>query len=149
MLSATIRMEGNVVAARYFILFSVALFALTANAGTTSVPEVTKVSKLTGTYSSLTYNKESGDLNGLEVHIVLTRSGHKAIVQIAEGGAGDVVVVKIKVTGNQVAFELPAGFEPAGYFEGIVSSKHLVGTFTYKSGEKEKLALPRKKSYWD
>jgi hypothetical protein len=104
---------------------------------------------ITGTYSSFTYHQEAGDLNGVEVRLILTRTGVKGVVQFAEGGAGNVALVDVTVTGNRIRFELPPGFQPEGVFEGVVTSKGLEGTFSYKGGAQEHLTLPRKQSYWD
>jgi hypothetical protein len=43
--------------------------------------------KYTGTFSSLRYHKEAGDLLGVEIRIVSTRKGYQGALQIAEGGA--------------------------------------------------------------
>lgn len=48
-----------------------------------------------GTYSSLTYNSESGDLNGYEVEFIPTNKGLKAVVQIAEGEVDGIQVVNV------------------------------------------------------
>ena len=103
----------------------------------------------TGTYSSFTYNAEAGDLNGVEVHILFTGKGLKAIVQFAEGGPGDVALVNVTATGTHFHFEMPAGFDPEGAFDGTVSAKGLDGTFTHKGDDPEHLFLPRARGYWD
>ena len=41
---------------------------------------------LTGTFSSLRFNTEGGDLLGVELTIVPTRKGYQGALQIAEGG---------------------------------------------------------------
>lgn len=102
-----------------------------------------------GTYSSFEYNKEGGDLNGVEIRLVPTRKGIKAVVQFAEGGAGDVVVVDVTVSGAHIHFVLPSTFDTAGDFEGTVTEKALDGTFKYQGGASEHLVLPRGSSYWD
>jgi hypothetical protein len=104
---------------------------------------------ITGTYSDFAYNREGGDLNGTEIHIVMTRRGLKGTVQIAEGGPGDVTVVDIVAADNRIHFDMPARSEYEGHFDGIVTKQALKGTFVYKGGAKEVVSLPRKPSYWD
>jgi hypothetical protein len=103
----------------------------------------------TGTYSSFAFNQESGDLNGLEVRIILTRKGMKGVVQFAEGGAGDVSLVDVSVAGGRVHFEMPRGSNPEGVFDGTVSPAGLEGTFTYAGGATVRVKLARTASYWD
>jgi hypothetical protein len=104
---------------------------------------------IAGTYSNFEYNKEGGDLNGVEIRLVPTRKGIKAVVQFAEGGAGDVALVDVTVSGAHVRFVLPATFDTAGDFEGTVTEKALDGIFRYQGGASEYLVLPRGSSYWD
>src|SRR5687768_10280505 len=47
-----------------------------------------------GTYSSLAYNQESGDLNGYEIEVLPVAKGTKLVLQIAEGELVDVVVAE-------------------------------------------------------
>lgn len=102
-----------------------------------------------GTYSSFAYNSESGDLDGLEVHIFFTDKGLKATVQFADGGAGDVALVNVTATGTHLHFETPAGFDNEGSFDGTVSAQGLDGTYTYKGNHPEHFVLPRTIGYWD
>jgi hypothetical protein len=102
----------------------------------------------TGSYSSFTHGEE-GDLNGVEIHILFTGKGLKATVQFAEGGPGDVALVNVTATGTHLHFEMPAGFDPEGTFDGTVSARGLDGTFTRKGGYRQHVALPRTVGYWD
>jgi hypothetical protein len=105
--------------------------------------------RITGTYSSLEYHRESGDLIGLEIRVVQTHDGYKASVQVAEGGAGDIVVVPFKTFNGNVSFDVPYGEGKPARFTGSVTEKGLAGTIKYPSGTFETIFLPRKKSYWD
>lgn len=131
-------------------LYATVLFLLCSLSGITfgREPEP-NYALFTGTYSSFEYNAEAGDLNGVEVHILFTDKGLKAVVQFADGGAGDVALVNVTATGTQLHFEIPAGFEYEGRFDGTVSAKGLDGTFTYKGSRPEHLVLPRTLGYWD
>ncbi|MFT5591034.1 MAG: hypothetical protein ACI9ZF_003229 [Bradyrhizobium sp.] len=104
---------------------------------------------ITGTYSNFSYNKEAGDLNGVELRLIRTRTGIQGVIQFADGGAGDVVLVSVIVEGSRLRFDLPSGFQPEGVFEGQVSKKGIDGSFLYKGGAYEHLVLPRTQSYWD
>ena len=104
---------------------------------------------VTGTYSNFAYNREAGDLNGVEIRLIFTRTGIKGVIQFAEGRAGDVALVDVKTTGSQIHFEMPSSFQTQGAFEGIVSEKGIKGVFKYSSGAEEPLILPRSTSYWD
>ncbi len=104
---------------------------------------------MTGTYSNFSYDKEAGDLNGVELRLIRTRTGIKGVVQFAEGGAGDVVLVNVITEGARLHFDLPSGYQPEGVFEGLVSNKGIDGTFSYEGGAQEHLVLPRTQSYWD
>lgn len=114
-----------------------------------SPSDIQSPTPLTGTYTSFLYNKEGGDLNGVEVRLVQTQKGMVAVVQFAEGGPGDVAVVQVDAKGGRIHFDMPGGFSTEGYFDGTLSSKAITGVFHYKGGAKEPIVLPRGKSYWD
>jgi hypothetical protein len=104
---------------------------------------------ITGTYSNFSYNIEADDLHGVELRLIRTRAGLVGVIQFAEGGAGDVALVTVLAEGARVRFDLPAGFQYAGVFEGLVSKKGIDGSFSYEGGAHEHLVLPRTQSYWD
>jgi len=106
-------------------------------------------SRVTGTYSSLEYNREAGDLNGLEVRVVLTNEGYKATVQFSEGGAGNIFIVPFKASDRHISFDVPSEEGKPAQFLGNLTDKGLKGTIKYPSGASETIFLPRKKSYWD
>lgn len=104
--------------------------------------------KYTGTFSNLAYHEETGDLLGVELRIVYTRAGYKGILQIAEGGAGDLIIVSPIIKGDKISFTI----NHAPYnsvFNGTISNDDITGYFIYKNGVKSKEELPRKQSYWD
>ena len=108
-----------------------------------------QVIKVTGTYTNIQYNNESGDLNGIEILILPTPNGFKAVIQIAEGGAGAPFIVDLKVDADHLSFKLPASIDENGSFEGVVHAGSLNGTLSYSSGSSEKVILSKSCSYWD
>jgi hypothetical protein len=129
---------------RYFILsyliWAVAVFPICATAGNKT--------KLTGTFSNLFYNQESGDLGGVEVKIVYTRNGYQAAIQFSEGTPSKLVVAEIKFKGHEVYFKVPETIYE-GHFEGQISNDSLKGIFKFTGGGDWEVDLPRKASYWD
>jgi hypothetical protein len=105
--------------------------------------------RVTGTYSSLEYNPAAGDLNGMEVRVVLTNEGYKATVQFSEGGAGDIFIVPFKTSNGHISFDVRSEEGKPAHFSGNLTDKGLKGTIKYPSGASEIIFLPRKKSYWD
>lgn len=105
--------------------------------------------KIPGTYTSLDYVEESGDLVGEELRIVWTTSEYEGTLQIAEGAPSSLILVDIKVEGSHVSFGIPEPFLYAGSFSGVVAANGIVGHFRFKSGAAEKVTLKRGKSYWD
>jgi hypothetical protein len=61
---------------------------------------------VTGVYDNLTVGQGSGDLEGMRVVIVQAGGGHRAIVQVAQGGAEDpqAEFVEVTVKGMNVSF---------------------------------------------
>lgn len=105
--------------------------------------------KYTGTFSSLRYNPESGDLGGVEIRIVYTKLGYQAAIQFSEGAPTELIVVKASFSGTSISFEIPETNDYAGSFSGTIDNKSLKGTFRFKTGGEWKVNLPRKPSYWD
>lgn len=116
-----------------------------ANASAAALEEVARI---TGTFSSLAYNDESGDLGGMEISIVYGGGNHYAVVQCSEGSPGIPFVAEIQVQGSRIRFTLPkdsASGCPEATYNGIVSSEGLRGQF---AGLGEPELLRRKSSYW-
>jgi hypothetical protein len=101
--------------------------------------------KVTGVYSSLTFNKETGDVVGEEVIVGVAREGHYVVFQTSEGAPSLPVVVSAKVDGTRIKFTLPAPMATWGEFEGVISRHELVGKF---SNSEQVIKLKRKSSYW-
>jgi hypothetical protein len=104
--------------------------------------------KLTGTFSSLQFNDESGDLLGAEIKIVpIKDENYQGVIQIAEGEPSDLLVVNVIYSGESIEFIVPKPYE--GKFTGKISTKGIVGKLVYPNGGEMPLNMPRKKSYWD
>jgi hypothetical protein len=105
--------------------------------------------RVTGTFSSLRYNSEGGDLLGLEILIIPApgdKVGYIALVQVAEGGAPYSALVPVTVTGTHIEFTFPRDGPYNGMkFSGTVSATDLTGTWS--TGNRE--VLKRGRSYWD
>jgi len=104
--------------------------------------------KITGIYSSLRFNKESGDLLGEELFLVKTRKGYQATFQISDGGPSPLMLVDVEIKGGKVFFRIGDGMY-AGMFYGEIKNNKLVGVLKFTDGGESKIVLPRKeKSYW-
>jgi hypothetical protein len=104
--------------------------------------------RISGIYSNLTYNDESGDLQGMEVFII-PRNGpdnaYQAFAQVVEGGAPSTFLVPVNAAGGKIEFTLPQdGSFAAAHFVGRVKEQELV---LHQDKEKEE-HLKRGKSYW-
>ena len=114
-----------------------------------SAPAYCTEARITGTFTNLIYNTESGDLLGTEVLIVPAQGDHGgfvAFVQLAEGGGPYSALVPLKVEGSRIEFTMPPHGSYAGLqFSGLVSTTELVGKWS--SGQRE--VMKRGVSYWD
>jgi hypothetical protein len=118
--------------------------ALLASAHTLAADEHSVV----GIYSSFESSQESGDIVGMELHIVPDPTGYSAIVQASEGAPGYPVVVHVAVEGRSIRFEIPSpskcGLAP-GIYSGTVSAD---GLLLNGPGWESARLLKRGKSYW-
>lgn len=105
--------------------------------------------KVAGTYSSFEFNEEGGDLVGIEIRLIPTRVGLKAVVQVAEGGAGDIDLVAVTETNGEVRFDVPTPGSAPAKFKGRISVSGMAGTLSYPSGATENIVLKRTSSYWE
>lgn len=131
----------------------VALFVILSSA-VASLSFPAESVKVTGTFSSLSYNRNSGDLTGEEVRILLGLPGglkehYQAVVQFADGVPASAVLVDAEIVGTKVKFRIPEPNPYAGEFVGEVSKTHLTGNYKFTNGRSVKLFLKRGKSYWD
>jgi hypothetical protein len=115
----------------------------------TAAVEAQRPNNVTGTYTSLRFNQDGGDLLGQEVRIVFTRNGYRGVLQFAEGDAGDLIIVNVTIDGNKVRFVIPDASGYGGEFNGTFQEGAIRGTFKFKSGGEETVLLRKGKSYWD
>ncbi|MGH7404426.1 MAG: hypothetical protein ACREJA_00910 [Candidatus Methylomirabilales bacterium] len=107
--------------------------------------------RYTGTFSSLEYHKEAGDLLGTEIKIVSTRKGYQGALQIAEGGPSELMVVDVFFEKDVIRFEIPKTYAVYGgaRFEGKIDAKGIKGAFRYQTHVGDPEYLVRGPSYWD
>ena len=107
--------------------------------------------KYTGTFTSLEYNKEGGDLLGEEIKIVVTRKGYQGALQISEGGPSQLMLVDVFFDKNQIRFEIPSSYPTygGGVFEGKIDDKGIRGVLKFKGGADNSVKWVRGRSYWD
>lgn len=118
------------------------LFALVANCA------LADGVKYTGTFSSIAYNDESGDLSGVELRIIVTKKGYVGTLQICEGGAGNLIVVHPTIEKGSIRFAI-ADTLYGGSFAGSIQEDGIHGKFTFSGNVGAMEFFPRKKSYWD
>jgi hypothetical protein len=117
--------------------------------GVGAFADVKDGTRITGTYSDITYNAEGDDLLGTEIRIVLGSGWrYQGTIQIAEGGMSDLDCFNIQEDKGILTFDVSLkNYE--GKFVGKVWEGMLIGKLTFKNGGVMNLKLPRKKSYWE
>jgi hypothetical protein len=109
--------------------------------------------RVTGIYSDLYYNLESGGLVGTEVFVVSAGSErYVAFVQCWQGGTTAAVVVPVQVDGDRIAFDVPPPSVGEGSYSGRISKAGFEGLWKHRlpNGKYAEAALHlrRKNSYW-
>lgn len=128
------------------LLFFLLLFPAAALAASSSI---------TGTYSSLYYNEEGGDLLGVEVIVERDKGGYRVKFQIAEGVPSDPVTVPAVVRGAELSFSIPRSGGGADHYSGKITKQGFlifegpdgIGLLIDATHSKPVL-LKRKCSYW-
>ena len=108
--------------------------------------------KYTGTFTSLEFNQEGGDLLGEEIHIVLTQKGYQGALQISEGEPSQIILVQVVFDqSNSVRFEIPSSSPSygGGVFDGKIDSLGIKGVLRLKGGVENLIKWKRGRSYWD
>lgn len=85
--------------------------------------------KITGIYSDMAFNKEGGDVLGIEIFVMFTRSGYWVVFQDAEGSPSEPVMVAAEIKNNEITFSLPERNGYVGAFRGHIGKEMLVGGF--------------------
>lgn len=101
--------------------------------------------KVTGVFSSLHFNNESGDLLGEELIILYSKDGYNVIFQTSEGEPTAPVITKAEIEKDIIKFILPPPLDMNGKFSGEISKEKIIGRF---ERNKQVLILKRKNSYW-
>lgn len=101
-----------------------------------------------GTYSTLAYNEESGDLSGLEVTLVPADGGLVASVQIAEDGINELHLAKVKESASGMQFSVRLDDGSAVDFSMKCAPKSCSGEYAWGKA-KVKFALPKSNGYWN
>lgn len=101
-----------------------------------------------GTYSTLAYNEESGDLNGLEVTIVPTDGGMVALMQMAEDGINELHLAKVKESAGAMQFSIRLDDGSAIDFSMKCTPKSCSGEYAWGRA-KVKFTLPKSNGYWN
>jgi hypothetical protein len=115
-----------------------------------SIPVFAK-DAVTGIYTNMSFNSQSGDVSGIELFIVFTKEGYKGIFQDVDGVLNVPIVVPMKIDKSEVSFELPDREGYVGKFTGKILKGKIVGRFSagqISADGSEAIVLIKKKSYW-
>ena len=123
--------------------------------------EAQRAVRPTGIFSNMETGAD-GEAIGTEIFVTESAGNHWALVQHAKYGVNLVVLVKAKVEGSKISFDLPfessivvgseggrkerIDFTSVWRFEGEFKEDRLVGRFN--GADWETLNLARGKSYW-
>lgn len=126
---------------RFIFVVTLALFIFLPDMANSAEKKI----KVTGIYSDMSYNREGGDVLGLEIFLVFSRQGYFVILQVSEGEPNPPVIVPAKIQGSAITFSLPVEADPRGEFQGTINDAELSGTFKNNG---QTVHLKRKNSYW-
>lgn len=101
-----------------------------------------------GTYSTLAYNEESGDLHGLEVTIVPVDGGLIASVQIAEEGINELHLAEIREHAGTMLFSTQLDDGSVVNFTMKCTIKACSGRYVWGQAS-VKFTLPKSTGYWN
>jgi hypothetical protein len=106
---------------------------------------------LTGIYSNMSYNRQGGDVNGIEIFITYSKKGYFVHFQDAEGSPNIPIIVPAILKENTLTFVLPERNGYMGEFRGVFKKNQIVGHFdagqiNYLGGVN--FNLKRGLSYW-
>jgi len=104
-----------------------------------------QAAKVGGTFSSLEYHAESGDLNGWEVTLIPQADGsYFVLIQVAEGQAPEIFTGRAVANGSVFRITVAGKGPLAGTYMGSVTADEL--KLKTPVGNTER--LKRKRSYW-
>jgi hypothetical protein len=118
-----------------------------ASGGVVYLPSI----DVAGTFSSIEFVEEAGDIFGVELNIVpAPHEGYQAAVQVAEGGPGPLVVVAVQEDLARpcrwIAMDLGEPYEAR--IEGCVEIDAFVGHLISKAGMNTPIRATRRPGYW-
>jgi hypothetical protein len=126
-----------------------AIFPLVSVSAELPKRPVSKSFAPTGTYTNLALQKQTGDLLGAEIRFVLSGTGYKALVQFAQGGAGEVTLHTAMLTPSEVTLNTTGRQDGMVRIYGRFTPAGLDATFHFDQGGKEQMLLKKGRSYWD
>lgn len=103
--------------------------------------------KHTGTFSSMYFNEEGGDLLGIELKIVLTDNGYQGVFQQGQGVASELSIVKPIIQGNSIIIPFFEGDKKVGEFKGLYTDFGIIPKD--QTNQDWWWRLKRQPSYWD
>lgn len=105
---------------------------------------------IAGTYSSLEYSHESGDLSGYEIQIVPVTNGYRVVLQLAEGEVTDVVVADASMgEDGTISASFPLRSGGSCKLRARQDGGKLVGVLSFDTSGDVELTMPRSSGYWD
>jgi hypothetical protein len=118
----------------------VLLIVATVHAATPTAP-----AKIAGTYTSLSFNTEAGDLTGWEVTLIPQSDGsYFALVQLSEGAEPTVATARATVSGASISFLIAGRSALSGNYSATIGATELL--LRTPQGDVEH--LKRARSYW-
>jgi hypothetical protein len=102
----------------------------------------------TGTFSSMYYNEEGGDLIGTEIRIVYTRKGFQGTIQDAEGEPDELILFAATIDGDNhftISYPSPKTGDPVRISGRVTEAGLETKTKWWTGGN----LLKRAPSYWD
>lgn len=99
-----------------------------------------------GVFSNMTYDEESGDLDGFEFFFVYSKSGYYVFYQYGNGAPETPILTPLNIKDNAFEFSIPIGGEFYGRFVGEYTATGVQGRF--EDFPLKLIKLTRGKSYW-
>lgn len=121
------------------LLFCVCLFAMVTPCYSEELP-------YHGTFSSMYYHEQGGDLLGTELKIVwVDNKGYQGVLQFAEGDANELILIWPEIDGDRISFDYSSEWH-SGRFDGVYTE---YGIQPVEPDKGSWWNLKRQPSYWD
>ena len=125
------------------------LLPLVSTCTTGVANETCEFTSKTGTYSSLSFSDQGGDLLGIEVAVSYAPDSYYVVFQSAQGVPEPPVVTPAEIEDGRIRFVLP---EESSYrrFEGTITPCRITGDFGEQRGPTgaKRIELQKRVSYW-